>query len=248
MGKRICFVSTYIGDSNLKDISDNFETNPKYDYLFFTNLKKEEVKSKSWEVIEVNLDKFKDIKNNVKISRYFKFFIFNYFKKIGRNYNYVFYNDSHLYPSPKVNWEKIADNIKKHTLKSDNNIGIIQYNHPRIKLGIKQDLDNIVRFRKDTQENVNKTKKFLHKLDPDINLKTPQYYENTVLGFYLKDTKVIKFQKKFWANYLKCPTYRDQPLWNFTYLKNNVKPLVDKKLRSYFLGDKKIERRISDYK
>jgi hypothetical protein len=247
MGKRICFVSTYIGDSNLKDISDNFIKNPKYDYLFFTNLQKEEVKSKSWEVIQVNLDNFKDIKNNVKISRYFKFFIFNYLKKIGRNYNYVFYNDCHLYPDPKINWDKIADNIKKHTLKS-NNIGIVQYNHPKIRHGIKQDLENIVRFRKDTQENMDKTKKFLNKIDSEINLKTPQYYENTVLGFYLKDNKVIRFQKKFWEKYLKCPTYRDQPLWNYMYLKLKVKPLVDNNLRSYFKGDKKIERRIEHYK
>ena len=138
------------------------------------------------------------------------FKVYDYKLELLSEFNSI-YNDCYLYPSPKVNWDKIADNLKKHSASGGDNIGIIQYNHPRIKLGINQDLGNIVKFRKDIQENMDKTRKFLNKLDKRIDLKTPQYYENTVLGFYLKDKKVIRFQKHFWANYLKS----DQLLCSF---------------------------------
>ena len=53
--------------------------------------------------------------------------------------------------------------------------------------------------------------------------------------------------KEFWNYYQECPTYRDQPLWNFLYLKNNKSPYVDKLFRKKFLGKKKIERKLKEY-
>ena len=94
---------------------------------------------------------------------------------------------------------------------------------------------------------MNKTKKFLIDINKNINLKTPQYFENTVIGFYVNNENTIKQCNDFWKYYINCPTYRDQPLWNFIYLKNNIIPYIDNNFRSYFDGIKKIERHINEY-
>ena len=52
----IYFISTYIGPLNLLDISNNFEKIKGAKYYFFTNLKKNDIKNNSWEIIEINLN------------------------------------------------------------------------------------------------------------------------------------------------------------------------------------------------
>ena len=238
----IYFVSTYIGPLKLLDISNNFEKVKGAKYFFFTNLNKKDIINNSWEIIEINLNDFKHINNSVKISRYFKFNIINYFNdKLQLNPEFIFYCDSYLYPKVSVNWITICNYLK------NNKTGIIQYNHHRCNGGIKTDLECIHKGNKDSESNMVKTKQFLINIDKNINLKTPQYFENTVIGFYVNNENTIKQCNDFWEYYINCPTYRDQPLWNFIYLKNNIIPYIDNNFRSYFDGIKKIERHINEY-
>ena len=101
---KLCFVTTFIGPPHLAKISNNFKRVEDCDYLLFTNLKSEEVKS-GWDVITIDLEEFNYLKSAVKISRYFKFMLHEYMKKIGRDYDFVFYCDCYRYPKDNINWE-----------------------------------------------------------------------------------------------------------------------------------------------
>ena len=237
---KICFITTYIGPKNLLDISDNFSKNNNYDYICFTNLNKDVINNKSWEIIQINLQDF-DIKNNIKISRYFKFYAINYLVKINRKYDYIFYCDSYLYPNIDIDWISICNQIKNSNFK------IIQYLHRAKNMSINSDFGKILANKKETNENIEKTKLFLKNIDLNIDLNTRLYFENTVFGYDPNDKDIINFMKEFWEYYKICPTYRDQPLWNFLYLKNNKRPFIDKLTREKFLGRKKIERRLKEY-
>ena len=58
-----------------------------------------------------------------------------------------------------------------------------------------------------------------------------------------------RFTQFFWFHYYSnnYPSYRDQPLWNYLYLKRNIYPYVDNELRSYFNGFKTIWRSKENY-
>ena len=75
-------------------------------------------------------------------------------------------------------------------------------------------------------------------------------YENTVLGYSLKNEKVLSFLNEFWI-YYNCnenPSYRDQCLWNFLYVRNKYKAFIVQSMKTkYFNGKLKIQRRIKDY-
>lgn len=244
MNTKICFVTTYIGKNNFNTgkISNNFKKNENYDYLCFTNLNKNNIENNSWEIIEINTDNFKYLKNSVQISRYFKFMIFEYLRKINRKYDFVFYCDTHLYPNPNINWKQICEDSKNHE------IGIIQYKHQRHDLGIEKDFEEILRLDKDTNENIEKTKDFLKNINKNIDFKTPQYYENTIIGFNINNKNARLFMTDFWNYYTKCPTFRDQPLWNFMYLHKNIKPyLVNDLKKKFVMGHKPIRKTIDTY-
>ena len=53
--------------------------------------------------------------------------------------------------------------------------------------------------------------------------------------------------KEFWDYYKKSPTYRDQPLWNFLYLKNNINPYIDKLFKANFTGNTRMKRELKEY-
>ena len=103
---KICFVTTYIGPKDLADISDNFERVADCDYLLFTNLNDLKLEM-GWEVIPIDLNEFPYLNSVVKISRYFKFMVHEYIKKIGREYDFVFYCDSYRFPIQNINWKPI---------------------------------------------------------------------------------------------------------------------------------------------
>ena len=246
----ILFTSVYIGDPSLLHVEPTFKKIKNARYLMFTNIEKKHIPDTSWEVITINnerLDELKKQTNNsgVRISRYFKFNVYSYLREylnMDIRNKFIFYCDSYLYPKHDTDWINICTKMKCEDLK------IVQYVHPsRSTLGINGDLTAISRGGKDIKENMNKTRTCLHNIDPAINLDTPQYYENTVLGFY-SDEQVIQHCQNFWDLYAKtCPTYRDQPLWNFLYLLSNKRPYVHKRLRTCFAGGKKTELRIAEY-
>ena len=243
MNKKICFVSTYIGEIDRMDISENFIKNKNYDYLFFTNLKKHNINNKSWEIIRIDLKDYSYLKSHVKISRYFKFKIFEILNKLNRNYDFVIYCDAFLSPKSDLDWDKIVD----EALKTD--FPLLQYNHYYSK-SIVDEMLAIVKCGKDTIENIEKLKRYLEFIDEGININQKQFYENTVLGYSLKNQNIINFLNNFWEYYISenNPSYRDQCLWNFMYLKYNRKAIIIKSFRNKFNGKIKVRRKIEDYK
>lgn len=243
MEKKVCFVSTYIGKLENREISKNFRKNDEFDYIFFTNLRKEDFGESSWEIITVDLGDFPDL-NFVKISRYFKFMSFRYIReKLGRDYDFIFYCDCYLYPDSSVDWNKLVENTKNAEL------GLIQYIHPSKKC-VRKELDGILMRKKETEENIKKTETYLSAISKRINIcEKGLFFENTVIGFNIKSDEVIEFLNEFWKCYVDCPTYRDQPLWNFLLKKTGKKIYVreENQFRKYFLGEKKLERRVHHY-
>jgi len=237
---KICFITTYIGPKKLLDISNNFSKNNNYDYLCFTNLNKEEIINNSWEIIQIKLEEFKYIENNIKISRYFKFNVIDYLVKINRKYDFIFYCDSHLYPIKNIDWLLIANETK------NKKFSIIQYLH-KPQFNINFDFKKILVNKKETVDNIEKTKKFLKNINKDINFDSKPYFENTVFGYDPNNKEVINFMKEFWDYYKKSPTYRDQPLWNFLYLKNNINPYIDKLFKANFTGNTRMKRELKEY-
>ena len=239
----LCFVTTYIGPPHLSDISNNFKKVDGCDYLIFTNLNKDQVKD-GWDVITIDLEEFNYLKSAVKISRYFKFMLHEYMKKIGRDYDFVFYCDSYKYPDDKVNWKQICDNLES------SETGIIQYNHrcfgPDISLN--KEMDQISRCRKDTKANMQQTRIYLKNINGSVDMNKKQYYENSIIGFHFKNEYAINQCNDFWKYYVDCPTYRDQPLWNFLYLQNNKKPCTQNKLESRFHSSPCKSRSVNEYK
>ena len=243
----ICFITCFIGPNIKFDLSHGFEKIKNAKYFLFTNLKEKEIKKyKPWKIININLDDFKYIGNAVKISRYFKFKSYEYLQKYCNiNPKFIFYCDTYMHPKPEIKWKDVCKQLKRK------DVGIIQYEHRRSKFGIDEDINQIKINNKETIENLNRTKEYLNQIDSKIDLKYPQYFENTMVGFYPSNNNCLKQIDEFWKYYLDCPTYRDQPLWNFIYLKNNFKPFICKDLKVYFKGKgtfKKFDRRIEDYK
>ena len=161
---------------------------------------------------------------------------------MNKDYDFIFYCDHYLSPSPDVNWLKICDKLHKSEL------GFIQYEHKRYYSGIKKDLEMIVINKTETQETSDLTNKYFKKMDKNISLDTPQYFENTVLGYQCSLKKVKKFTQLFWHHYSKkFPSFRDQPLWNYLYLFKDIYPYVDNNFRKYFNGEKLIYRDMTNY-
>ena len=136
---KICFVTTYIGPLHLADISDNFERVDDCDYLLFTNLTDVKIKN-GWDVITIDLEEFHYLNSAVKISRYFKFMLHEYLKKIGREYDFVFYCDSYKYPKHTINWKKGCSVLETHAT------GIMQYRHTCLgdTMSVNRDIDYIM--------------------------------------------------------------------------------------------------------
>jgi len=241
MGKRICFVSVYIGNKEHKEISYKLERNDLYDYLFFTNLDKKDFKGVEWEIIKINVNDFPGL-NNVKISRYFKFMSYKYIREsLGRDYDIILYCDCYLYPKYKAKWEKIIKGIDDY--------GILQYIHPTKKC-VAKELEGICKNGKDTYDNMKRTELYLGGIDGKIDLKEDGlFFENTVIGFNIRSEDVIKYLEEFWFYYKDCPTYRDQPLWNFLLKSRGRRVCVKERaeFRDYFLGEKSMERNMKHY-
>ena len=100
--REICFVTSYFGDIKKIDISKNFKRHQNYDYFFFTNIEKKYFKNTSWDIITVDLNRYKiDYKNNVLLSRYFKFRVYKYLKNVlNRSYKIIFHCDCYF----KLQW------------------------------------------------------------------------------------------------------------------------------------------------
>ncbi len=241
---RICFVTSYFGDLDYFELSNNFPKIDNMDYFCFTNLKKKILGKMDWDIIEIDNTFMPELNNdNVKISRYFKFTVWKYLlEKMNKEYDFIFYCDHYLNPNSDINWMKICDRL------NNSELGFIQYEHKRFNGGIDTDLKCIANNNTEDEERLNKARLYLNKMNNKISLNTPQYFENTVFGMQCNMKKVRKFTQLFWHHYLKkYPSYRDQPLWNYLYLFRDIYPYVDNELRSYFNGFKTIWRSKENY-
>ena len=241
-----CFVTCYFGSKDKIDINGEFKINKNFDYYLFTNLLNSDFKKTSWNIITINYKKFKDeFNNNVKISRYFKFLLYKYFEnEMNLYYEIIFYCDCYFYPLCEIDWEKLCNKLR------NSEFGIMQYEHNK-NFTINDEINFQIKRKKDKEENLNNHRNYLNLINKNINLKNNygNLYENALIGFNVKSIKVRNFIEDFWIYYnnINNKTYRDQILWNFLYIHNNLKPIVENKLSSYFLGNKKVNRNIKDY-
>ncbi len=241
---KICFVTSYFGDIEYFELSNNFPKIDNCDYFCFTNLKKKHVGKMYWDIIEIEDNFVKTNKNkNIILNRYFKFMVWLYLKdKMKKEYDFIFYCDHYLNPNSDINWLKVCDRL------NNSELGFIQYEHKRYYDGIKKDLDCIVLNNTEDENVIKKAEIYLRNIKPSISLNTPQYFENTVFGMQVNMKKVKKFTHLFWHHYSNdYPSYRDQPLWNYLYLFKEIYPYVDNELRSYFNGFKTIWRTKENY-
>jgi hypothetical protein len=213
---KVLFLTAIIWDNRKNaDVPKMFGKDPNYDYLLFTNLKKEDFKGTGWTIKTIDMDFLSDIKKNIIKSRYFKFMLWEYLQQNNMDYDIVFYCDATRSPKLDYDWEKLATEI----INSES--GIAQRMHVA---NLYHECDRIVKFRKDTSQNAEKMKTWLKERDVPEKMKC---YENTAFGYDPKNEKLQKVMKEFWELYkLDECTHRDQPLWSYTLWKNGIEPIV----------------------
>lgn len=216
---RICFTSVVIWPN--KKVADKpkiFEKidNPNYDYFLFSNLKQEDFDT-SWKVITVDIDFLKNHRNDIIRSRYFKFMGWKYIKEVLRiDYDIIYFCDATRSPDPNTNWEELSENILLHP----HQIGQRVHNSSPY-----EECKNIVKFRKDTQKNADKTVEWLKEMGVPEN-KT-LCYENTAFGYNPNSEFIQNIFSEFWNIYTTTDiTHRDQPSWSYVVWKNGVKPYI----------------------
>ena len=249
---KICFVSTLFGSpgslKKLEPFGKIFEKNAGCDYLFFTDVPKDEIPPTSWEIINVNLESFGEM-NKVKVSRIFKFQLHKIFDQMDRDYDIVYYCDSFLFPTIQNDWHELFDkdkNIDEEPNIPKNKIDIIQYRHPGNN--IMYDVESNISNKKEKKEVIMESVEYLKSLNKSVDLnKCFPYCENTVMAFKISDKKVRNFLDEFWKIYVEIPTYRDQFAWNYMYLRSRIRPIIYKKFRNRFQGKKTIIRHIEEY-
>ena len=198
---KICFVKSIYGDK-LEDIDIPFknEINEKYDYFIFTNQEKiSEVIDTNWKIIVLKLN----FKTQIINSRYIKFMVHEYFKEHKMFYNLIIYCDAIYHP--KLDFDKL--------IFEENKLKLIQWNHPR---NINEELNQIIKYRKDTIERINFLRNNLLKdfLDKPC-------FQNGFLIYNPNDNELIYLFNKFWELFKKNYTNRDQPIWSYILHKNN---------------------------
>lgn len=223
---KICFVTAiFTNNVNNTDQPTYFEKDDKFDYFLFTNQEPSVYKT-SWSVVQLTDLNFL---NNVVNSRYPKFMIWDYFAKQNVKYDFIFECDAHLIPKKGMDWEKYASNV----INSSNKFKFIQSVHrDKHHKGILYECQAIVKVNKDTETNMLATYNYLKKLNDlyqvNVDFYNPLFFENTVFGYDPNNETTQSVLREFWELYtsVENPTYRDQPLWNFVLLKNNLQPVV----------------------
>lgn len=214
---KICFVTSLFGDSyQIGDKPGVFDKNENYDYYLFTNYEPMNFNT-SWDVINIK-DLNKSIESNIIKSRYPKFMCWKLLEDvIKKHYDVVVYCDCYLTPNIQVDWDNIGQQILGHPS------GLLHQIHVR---DAYQELDVIVKARKDSEIRKNKTLDFFRKNEfPERQIMS----ENCVFGYNPNNEKLRRAFSYFWEKYSKYDTsHRDQPLWSFTLWKYDIKPLLTK--------------------
>lgn len=225
---KICFTSSLFGKTVFSgDVPLQFEKNPEFDYFLFTD-KDQNYYNTSWDVI--NLSNHPDLTNfqdNILKSRFPKFQGFKLLQSLGLHYDFVFYCDAYFSPNINSNWQSICDSL------SLNSLGLIQTKHrdPLIyNGGILKECESILALNKDSPESIENTLHFFQSIDPEVNLSTGPYFENTMFGYDVKNKNIIDFLNNYWTIYSsKKISRRDQLTWNFLLSHYELNPLTHDK-------------------
>lgn len=235
---RICFTTALFGDAKTLDMPGVFEKNSNYDYFLFTDVD-EGLLDTSWDIININNNSnIINLNSNVRRSRYPKFMSWELLESLNKHYDVVFYCDAYWHPVGGRNFEKFVRGIN-----SESNFQFIQSQHQTLSIregGVTEEMEFILKCNRDSKDSIEKTKSFFKKYDPGIDLNFPQYFENTVFGYYFEDDRVREITREFWKIYTEEDiTYRDQPLWNFLLLKYNLQPVIRNELTGLVGGGRK---------
>jgi hypothetical protein len=225
---KICFITTLVYGEKTIDLPGVFEKIDKYDYYIFSNHK---LNNTSWEVIDIsNIH----IKNNIVTARYFKFNGWKYLKdKLNKEYDVIFCCDGFQYPDINVDWQLLAHDI----INAD--FSFMQSLHQKSNLhngSILNECKLIVKFQKDTKENMDNMVKWMKEKYPHIELDKVIFYENTSFGYSPNNKLTCEFLEHFYSIYSSpdFPTYRDQPLWSLLLKDKNLKPVHIKNMKARF--------------
>lgn len=237
---KFLFVTVFLGDNIHEFITNNkILKNSDATYVLFTNNNSNIIKNDFWNIMYLDIEKIKIIYNTehkVKLSRFIKFNIYETLKHFfpNNNFDYYIYCDSQYVP--------IFTNELRKIITSSNisNIGITQYLHPVKNITLNEEMNMIVKCNKDTNINMNKCKTYLNNIcsNPENFKKilfNPYYVENSIIIYHLKNKNLQNFLYDFNKLYINCPTYRDQPLWNFMLQFKNYKVTINNNINKHFL-------------
>lgn len=220
-------------------------------YILFTDNNKDTIKNDFWDIIHIDIDNIKkkyNLSHKVKISRLFKFNIFNILKDyfLTDNFKYYIYCDSGYIPNVTTNFKELIHNSNK------SNIGLSQQIHPVKNMSLNKEMNLIINAKKETKENIDKTRIFLKNIYNDNTkfeyvLNKQEYFENSIIIYHLENNNLETFLTEFNNLYYKCPTYRDQPLWNFLLQYNNYEPIIQNNIKKNFYTIERKNLNINDY-
>eukprot|EP00541_Cyclophora_tenuis_P009319 CAMPEP_0116576944 /NCGR_PEP_ID=MMETSP0397-20121206/20842_1 /TAXON_ID=216820 /ORGANISM="Cyclophora tenuis, Strain ECT3854" /LENGTH=227 /DNA_ID=CAMNT_0004106099 /DNA_START=456 /DNA_END=1139 /DNA_ORIENTATION=+ len=195
----------------LQDVATLARNNPSFRYFVFTNLK--DLNAPGWIPITKNLD---GLTRMITKSRYGKFLAWK--DALLTNCEVVFYLDGwYTIHKSSVTYRRIANEVKSHPS------GMGQYLHPS-EGGITREMEKIVRLRKDTAENMNKTIAWL-KQQPDFS-ENCTLYTNYAFAYSIESSSFQKSSQFFWETYsTEDASWRDQPLWCYVLDHLNVTPM-----------------------
>jgi hypothetical protein len=215
----VCFItSLFSNDAAIaSEIGPVFLKDPNrtsFRHILFTNLPNLNSPSHSWEVVLID-----DLPYNriITQSRWPKFMGWR-IPTVQNGCRAVFYSDSYYSPvAPAKEWGSLAAQLT-------NSVSGVMQNRHEVQKGIFDEFRRILRFHKDTEQNVDASKAWFLS-QRDFN-NSALVYSNRFLGY---DPSNIAFQAattRFWDHYSKeADSWRDQPLWSYVVSATALSPL-----------------------
>lgn len=225
--KKICFVSSVFGQ-NSKQVDEipSVELTPAsvwkksnvFAFYAFTNL--DDLQAPGWNKIVLDSA---DYPNHVVASRFPKFMAWAW--KNGTTTTLqdlcraIFYADGGWLPAQEGSvWLNMADSLRH------SETGLIQFSHGRSK-GIAEELDNILRYKKDTAQHVDLERQWLE-AQGDYQPNSTSMHCNQAFGYDPDNVQYQQLSSSFWNQYSQgLTTFRDQPAWNYWVQHYNITPL-----------------------
>ena len=200
---RVCVFTGNFGETTPVDLPAMFDKIPGWDYILFTNLKKEKFPETSWDIDSVDMPAdLPTRKSYIYANRFYKW----HPQTLLPDYDVIIYVDGFQVPDAKHidTWNRLVNLVGDPTYP----ISIIQQLHNE-RTCIYDELDAIVKCKKDTKENMVNVCNFLR-----IE-QFPQKFGLLWNGCYVLDNHCKKLKTVFetlWNNMLSL-TYRDQSLY-----------------------------------